>query len=866
MGIQGLLPFVKKACREVHIKEFSGRTAAVDTYCWLHKGAFSCAERLAKGEKTDGYVAYCMKMTNMLIAAGVRPILVFDGQRLPSKQLTERKRREQREANRQKAKQFLIEGRIKEARECYQRAVDITPEMALDLIKECRRRGISYIVAPYEADAQLAYLAQCGLADVVITEDSDLILFGCEKVVFKMDQGGFGILYERSEIGKCLGNSADRFTHDKFRQMCILSGCDYLQNLPGIGLAKACKFFGLITNPDLTKTLPKLPSYLKMPSLTVGEDYLEGFLKAENTFLHQLVFCPLQNRLVPLNPYMPGMEPEELPYAGEYVSEELAFQMAIGNIDVNTGTKVDNYVPPDGKVLSLEKSKDIDKETKSPTSGDRGSNSKAQRLGAFEITKRRSAPAPVALKTTPRPSRALKSMENISIVPETDDEDDFQHESSWKSPKRSPKLDKPKPPKSQSPKVQNQPENVFKVTPKPVVLRSRFFSSPPAKSSQTKPDGTKLREWQRRVDGETSPDVESPSTPVVQRRTSPTKFQWSSTTKTKDLQTTPVSRLAATPFKKLRLNAAGLATPARSSETFADEELNMEQTKDDLVDSQDSNVAERSDMPDVPKKIHENRSTSSLCSHNATAVPLAHDDDELDEDPLGAAVTAVSGSSPQRRKTPFNPFAKRLIALAPRAKLESRLEVHSDAESSDGEDPLIRYAMAQSPDKLGSKTEAEDLDESCCTFFEDESPIPKSKRRLSDVDETVDFDRVASGCRSSLNVDATLESVPGSIQKNGEMWPSCELRDAAGDSDSDDLTVVKEYFVHKPKGLVGKGVPVKQCAPKRPVKKGDNQDPIHFRLTAAVKPRRLGLSKAKPKRDAAQPSILESLARFKFKQ
>lgn len=37
-------------------------------------------------------------------------------------------------------------------------------------------------MAPYEADAQLAYLTQRGLADIVITEDSDLILFGCEKV------------------------------------------------------------------------------------------------------------------------------------------------------------------------------------------------------------------------------------------------------------------------------------------------------------------------------------------------------------------------------------------------------------------------------------------------------------------------------------------------------------------------------------------------------------------------------------------------------------------------------------------------------------------------------------------------------------
>lgn len=38
------------------------------------------------------------------------------------------------------------------------------------------------IVAPYEADAQLAYLNKCGIAQLIITEDSDLLLFGCDKV------------------------------------------------------------------------------------------------------------------------------------------------------------------------------------------------------------------------------------------------------------------------------------------------------------------------------------------------------------------------------------------------------------------------------------------------------------------------------------------------------------------------------------------------------------------------------------------------------------------------------------------------------------------------------------------------------------
>ncbi len=45
-----------------------------------------------------------------------------------------------------------------------------------------KREGVEFIVAPYEADAQLAYLAISGDVDAVITEDSDLLAYGCPKV------------------------------------------------------------------------------------------------------------------------------------------------------------------------------------------------------------------------------------------------------------------------------------------------------------------------------------------------------------------------------------------------------------------------------------------------------------------------------------------------------------------------------------------------------------------------------------------------------------------------------------------------------------------------------------------------------------
>ena len=68
-------------------------------------------------------------------------------------------------------------------------SIDISPDIANRLILELKKRGIDYIVAPYEADAQLAYLSRTGIADVIITEDSDLAAFGSKRMLYKLDFG-----------------------------------------------------------------------------------------------------------------------------------------------------------------------------------------------------------------------------------------------------------------------------------------------------------------------------------------------------------------------------------------------------------------------------------------------------------------------------------------------------------------------------------------------------------------------------------------------------------------------------------------------------------------------------------------------------
>ncbi|XP_043503386.1 exonuclease 1 [Polistes fuscatus] len=347
MGITGLLSFLEKSSRKTNINEFAGQSVAIDSYCWLHKGIYPCADKLLLGEPTDGYIIYCMKFIRMLLKHNIKPILVFDGRHLPAKAETEAQRHKKRDIKRQQAAQLIQAGRNAEGRNLLVQSIDVTHKIALELIKTCQSFNIDCIVAPYEADAQLAYLNISGIADVVITEDSDLILFGCKKVFFKMDQNGNGLLVEQDKLHLAMGVQLTDFNIDKFMYMCILSGCDYLASLRGIGLIKAKKFIQSINNSncDIYNALTNLGYCLKMRSLDVSKEYRDNFIKAFITFKHQLVFCPLQRKQVRLNPPTADVSEEQLHYAGDEIDPDKALQLAYGNCDPFTFEMLHDFDP-----------------------------------------------------------------------------------------------------------------------------------------------------------------------------------------------------------------------------------------------------------------------------------------------------------------------------------------------------------------------------------------------------------------------------------------------------------------------------------------------------------------------------------------
>lgn len=136
---------------------------------------------------------------------------------------------------------------------------------------------IRHFTAPYEADAQMAFFVREGLADFAITEDSDLIAFGCPRVVLKLNNKGFGDLFDLEAFRKETDNTASswdenlrtfqKMDEDNFIETCVMAGCEYIKSIDRVGLKVICKNFqkaksckrvvqDLLANPKFKDRVP----------------------------------------------------------------------------------------------------------------------------------------------------------------------------------------------------------------------------------------------------------------------------------------------------------------------------------------------------------------------------------------------------------------------------------------------------------------------------------------------------------------------------------------------------------------------------------------------------------------------------------
>jgi len=308
MGVTGLLKALKPITFDVLLPDYKGKTAGVDGHAWLHKAAYGCARAVVKGLKCDTYVNYIMKNIRTLHNCGVTPIVVFDGAPLPMKKEENKKRRQLREQNKEKAEQLEASGDLQGAEAYYQKSISITFQMVMNCVAALKQNNVQYIIAPYEGDSQLAYMFTSGMVDFCITEDSDLLVFGVRNIFTKLNHSlgtGQGINLDRLKTyqpDKKQNNRTDLCNIIKlfrkpvdFVHMAVLSGCDYLNSLRGIGLCQAAK--KVKQWKDIARLLHDLRTRKDWT-----KEYQHDFERATLTYLHQRVYCPKQKKLVHLTP------------------------------------------------------------------------------------------------------------------------------------------------------------------------------------------------------------------------------------------------------------------------------------------------------------------------------------------------------------------------------------------------------------------------------------------------------------------------------------------------------------------------------------------------------------------------------------
>ncbi len=274
MGVKGLNTLIKKyapdAPVQVHLSHYALKKVAVDTSLFMFKYKVIFAERWMTAFIN---LVACFRRNN------VHPVFIFDSKAPADKDDEKRKRQEKREKHQERIVQLETALALhKETGHIDQILLDVYKKVAdekvsllakrfntetvfrADYVEEELERmrgkvvGISdddfrilremldimavpCIQAPGEAEAFGSYLCCTGKVAAVLTEDTDVLAYGCPRFLSKLDTSSsmcteinIGDLYRDMEL-----------SYPTFVDLCIMLGTDYNSNMKGIGPEKAYK-------------------------------------------------------------------------------------------------------------------------------------------------------------------------------------------------------------------------------------------------------------------------------------------------------------------------------------------------------------------------------------------------------------------------------------------------------------------------------------------------------------------------------------------------------------------------------------------------------------------------------------------------
>ena len=321
MGIKGLKQFLKSkfpSCLQPsHLSHWFGKKVAMDLLPYLYRYKTTYGETWRHG------LAFLLAT---FIKHHVHVTVLMDG---PTIYKEKDKEREKRKAGRDKIKQKM-EAAEHELEE-YKKNGTITPlleslsgesthrnlllerckkEIQVDVIQQmidkwrqqmvvittedietvqelCKALYIPFYHAEQEAESLGSFLCKTGVVDAVVTEDTDVLAYGCPHWICNIAHDGTCMEIHLDDILNGL-----EWSSESFIDFCILCGTDYNESLKGIGPVGAFKAI---------QTHQTIPEFLK--TVQVESDVLqyETCRSIFNKPCSQAIVSKLDKTIVPID-------------------------------------------------------------------------------------------------------------------------------------------------------------------------------------------------------------------------------------------------------------------------------------------------------------------------------------------------------------------------------------------------------------------------------------------------------------------------------------------------------------------------------------------------------------------------------------
>ncbi|KAK4056476.1 Elongation of fatty acids protein 2 [Microbotryomycetes sp. JL221] len=253
MGIKGLTALINEhaphAIRQTEMKAMFGRKVSIDASMSLYQ--FLIAVRQQDGQslmneqgETTSHLLGMFYRTIRMVESDLKPCYVFDGKPPQLKQNILKKRFSRREEAKEDESEAKETGTVEDVDRFSRRQVRVTNEHNEECRKLLTLMGIPWIIAsgtaPGEAEAQCAELCRGDLVYGAGSEDMDTLTFNSPILVrhltFSEARKMPIEIITLNDVLEGLGLSMD-----KFIEMCMLCGCDYLEPIKGIGAKTALK-------------------------------------------------------------------------------------------------------------------------------------------------------------------------------------------------------------------------------------------------------------------------------------------------------------------------------------------------------------------------------------------------------------------------------------------------------------------------------------------------------------------------------------------------------------------------------------------------------------------------------------------------